>query len=286
VGGSAAQEDKRVERIVQLSKHRFSGKYAVVTGGSRGIGRAVAERLAAEGATIAINHYRDDAEAKACLASLHAISQAEGHGSKPHCDAQADIASESDVKQMIENLVRAWGRLDILINNAGVQAETPGDGFDAKVFERIIAVNIMGQAYCAEHAISQFLKQDGGVIVNTTSVHEIIPKPTYLAYSISKGGIGNLTRTLALEFADRNIRVNAVGPGAVLTSMNDAWRNDPKAKQGVESHIPMGRAAESEEMANVFAFLASDEASYITGQTIFACGGLTLYAEFKQNWSS
>lgn len=117
-------------------------------------------------------------------------------------------------------------------------------------------------------------------------MHEIIPKPGYLAYSISKGGLGNLTRTLALEFADRGIRVNAVGPGAVLTSLNDSWRNDPQARAGVERHIPMGHAATPEEVAPVFAFLASDEAAYITGQTIFACGGLTLYGDFKQNWSS
>jgi glucose 1-dehydrogenase len=275
-----------MEQRVNLSKHRFLNKSAIITGGSRGIGRAVAERLAAEGATVAINHYNDHAEAEACLASLHSISAAEGHGHKDHCNSPADIASEADVKAMMDGLAGRWGHLDVLINNAGIQSETRGEGFDAKTFERIIAVNIMGQAFCAEHAIRHFLKQGSGVIVNTTSVHEIIPKPTYLAYSISKGGIGNLTKTLALEFSDRNIRVNAVGPGAVLTSMNDAWRNDPKAKQGVESHIPMGRAAEADEMANVFAFLASDEASYITGQTIFACGGLTLYGEFKQNWSS
>ena len=272
---------------MSLSRHRFQDKFALVTGGSRGIGRAVAERFAAEGGTVAINHYKDAAEAAETLKRLNHISEAEGHGPKLHRDAPADVAQVADVKAMIDGLVAAWGRLDILINNAGVQAETPGDGFDAATFERIIAVNIMGQAYCAEHAIAHFLtREGGGTVVNTTSVHEIIPKPGFLAYSVSKGGMGNLTRTLALEFADRGVRVNAVGPGAVLTSMNDAWRNDPKAKQGVESHIPMGRAAEPEEMAKVFAFLASDDASYMTGQTLFACGGLTLFGEFKQNWSS
>ena len=269
------------------SRHRFDGKFAVVTGGSRGIGRAVAEAFAAEGGTIAINHYKDEAEAELTLKSLASISQNEGFGAKAHRNAPADVAKVDDVKAMIDQLVVAWGRLDILINNAGIQAETPGDGFDAATFERIIAVNVLGQAYCAEHAIAHFLSRSGGgVIVNTTSVHEIIPKPGFLAYSVSKGGLGNMTRTLALEFADRGIRVNAVGPGAVLTSLNDAWRNDEAAKRSVESHIPMGRAATSEEMAKAFAFLASDDASYITGQTLYACGGLTLYGEFKQNWSS
>jgi glucose 1-dehydrogenase len=122
--------------------------------------------------------------------------------------------------------------------------------------------------------------------VNNSSVHEIIPKPTYLSYSISKGGLENLTRTLALEYADAGIRVNAVGPDAVLTPINRAWIDDPARRAIVEGHIPMGRAAEPSEIAGVFAFLASDEASYITGQTLFACGGITLYAEFRTAWSS
>jgi glucose 1-dehydrogenase len=124
------------------------------------------------------------------------------------------------------------------------------------------------------------------VIINTSSAHEIIPKPGFLAYAISKTGIGALTRTLALEFADRGIRVNAVAPGATLTDMNSSWATDPEKRASVESHIPMGRAARPEEMASVFAFLASDDASYVTGQTIPACGGLTLYADFRDNWST
>ena len=135
--------------------------------------------------------------------------------------------------------------------------------------------------------IRHFLSRPGGgVILNNSSVHEIIPKPKYLPYSISKGGMENLTKSLALEYADRGIRVNAVGPGAVVTPINSAWTANPKARMEVESHIPMGRAASPDEIANVFAFLASDEASYITGQTIFACGGLTLYPEFRVAWSS
>jgi glucose 1-dehydrogenase len=105
-------------------------------------------------------------------------------------------------------------------------------------------------------------------------------------YSISKGGMRNLTRTLALEYAGRGIRVNAVVPGAIVTPINNAWINDPKARAEVESHIPMGRPGTAEEIAGVFAFLASDESSYITGQTLFACGGLTLFPEFRSAWSS
>ncbi len=122
--------------------------------------------------------------------------------------------------------------------------------------------------------------------MNNSSVHEIIPKQKYLPYSISKGGMENMTKTLALEYADRGIRVNAVAPGAIITPINRAWIDDAQARKGVESHIPMGRAGTSGEIAAVFAFLASDDSSYITGQTIFACGGLTLYPEFRSAWSS
>ena len=117
-------------------------------------------------------------------------------------------------------------------------------------------------------------------------MHEIIPKPGFLAYSMSKGGMGNLTKTLALEFAGRGIRVNAVAPGAITTDMNASWKDEAAARRDVESHIPMGYAASAEEIAPVFAFLASDEARYITGQTIHACGGLTLYGDFARNWST
>lgn len=140
---------------------------------------------------------------------------------------------------------------------------------------------------CARDALRHFAtRPGGGIIINTSSVHEIVPKPGYLAYSLSKGGMANLTRTLALEFVDKGVRVNAVAPGATVTDLNRSWAEDPKARAAVESHIPMGRAASAEELAPIYAFLASDEASYITGQTIYACGGLTLYGDFKKNWSS
>ena len=270
-----------------LLSSRLDGRFALITGGSRGIGRAIAERFAAEGAVVAINHYRDAAEAAETLEAVRAVDARHGRPGRPHIVVEADIASPRAIKEMMDGVIGDWKRLDILINNAGIQAATPGDGFDHEALERVIAVNLTGQAYCAEAAIQHFLaRAGGGVIINTTSVHEVIPKPGFLAYSISKGGLGNLTRTLALEFAGRGIRVNAVGPGAVLTSMNDAWRHNPEQKANVESHIPMGRAADPEEIAAVYAFLASDEAAYITGQTIYACGGITLFGDFKQNWAS
>ncbi|MCB5174489.1 glucose 1-dehydrogenase [Microvirga lenta] len=266
---------------------RLKGRFALITGASRGIGRAVAERFAAEGATVAINHVRDAAEAEAALEACRAASNDAGHGERPHALIEADVSSATAVDGMIERAIRGFGRLDILVNNAGIQSETPGEAYDPAVLERIIAVNLLGAAHCARAAIRHFLSRPGGgVVINTSSAHEVIPKPGFLAYSMSKGGLGNLTRTLALEFADRGIRVNGVGPGATLTSLNDAWRNDPARLKSVERHIPMGYAAATEAIAPVFAFLASDEAAYVTGQTLFVDGGLTLYGDFKENWSS
>jgi glucose 1-dehydrogenase len=268
-------------------KPRLGGRFALITGASRGIGRAVAERFAQEGATVAINHVGDADEARVALASVEAASAAAGHGSPRHAIVEADVSSAAAVDAMVERLAADWGRIDILINNAGIQAATPGDGRETAALEAVIAVNLLGAAHCARAAIRHFLSRDGGgAVVNTSSVHEVIPTPGFLAYSMSKGGLGNLTRTLALEFADRGIRVNSVGPGAMLTSMNDSWRNDARLRGEVERHIPQRRAATPEEIAPVFAFLASDEAAYVTGQTLYADGGLTLYGDFKENWAS
>ena len=151
----------------------------------------------------------------------------------------------------------------------------------------MLAVNLRGAFLCAREAIRHFLDTGTpGVIVNMSSVHQLIPKPDYLGYSVSKGGMQNLTRTLALEYAGKGIRVNAIGPGATITPINRAWVDDPVKREMVESHIPMARAGTADEMAGVTCFLASDDAAYITGQTIFVDGGLTLYADFREPWSS
>src|SRR5213076_2625743 len=199
---------------------------------------------------------------------------------------QADVSQEDQVKTMFAKTLEAFGSVDVLVNNAGIQKPFPSHEMETADFDRVIGVNLRGPFLCSREAIRHFLTRGGGVILNNSSVHEIIPKPKYLSYSISKGGMHNLTRTLALEYADRGIRVNAVGPGAIVTPINRAWIDSPKARGEVESHIPMGRAGDPAEIAALFAFLASDEASYITGQTIYACGGLTLYPEFRVAWAS
>jgi glucose 1-dehydrogenase len=266
---------------------KLLGKNVLITGASSGIGEAIAIRFAKEGANVAINYNSGADRAEGVKAKVEQASQADAHSGAKHITVQADIAQENQITQMFATVLKAFGSLDILVNNSGIQKPVPSHELEAADFDRIIAVNLRGAFLCSREALRHFLSRGkGGVIINNSSVHEIIPKPKYLPYSVSKGGMENLTKTLALEYADKGIRVNAVGPGAVVTPINNAWIDDPKARGEVESHIPMGRPAEADEIASVFAFLASDESSYITGQTIFACGGLTLYPEFRVAWSS
>jgi len=266
---------------------RLVGQYALVTGAPQGIGRAIAIRFAEEGATVAINYIGSRATAEDALARVRSASVERGHGEKDHFIVHADIGSEAAIAAMFEAVLARWPRLDCLVNNAGFQKESPSEALDVETYRRIIEVNLTGAVLCAQKALAHFVSRGGGGnIINCSSVHQVVPKPGYLAYSISKGGMASLTRTLALEFAGRGIRVNAVGPGAIDTPINAAWTGDPTRRAAVESHIPLGRVGTAEEIAGVFAFLASDEASYITGQTIYACGGLTLFGEFRENWAS
>jgi glucose 1-dehydrogenase len=244
-------------------------------------------RFAQEGANVAINYNSGADRAESVKKKVaEAGASIRGKNAKD-ITVKGDISDEQQVKSMFKEVLNAFGTLDVLINNSGIQKPVPSHELDMTDFDRIIGVNLRGAFMCSREAIKHFLSRNAkGAIVNNSSVHEIIPKPKYVPYSISKGGMENMTKTLALEYADRGIRVNAVGPGAIVTPINNAWINDPKARGEVESHIPMGRPGEAEEIAVVFAFLASDEASYITGQTLFACGGLTLYPEFRVAWSS
>ncbi len=265
---------------------RLRGKNALITGASSGIGEAIAIRFAQEGANVAINYNSGKDRAEAVRKRVEVAGKAVERGHKS-VTIKADVADEKQVKEMFATALKEFGSLDILVNNSGIQKPAPSDELDMADFDRIIGVNLRGAFMCAREAIHHFLSRKApGVVISNSSVHEIIPKPKYVPYSISKGGMENMTKTLALEYADRGIRVNAVGPGAIVTPINNAWIHDPKARGEVESHIPMGRSGTSEEIAAVFAFLASDDSSYITGQTIFACGGLTLYPEFRIAWSS
>jgi glucose 1-dehydrogenase len=265
----------------------LKGKGVLVTGGTSGIGQAIAVRFAQYGANVAINYLRQPDEAADTEQRVQAcVNRVQQEGVRDVL-VQGDVSQEEDVVRMVDQAVSDLGGLDVLINNAGIQISRPSDELSSQDFDKVLAVNLRGAFLCAREAIRHFLAEDKpGVIINVSSVHQLIPKPDYLGYSTSKGGMQNLTRTLALEFAERGIRVNGIGPGATVTPINRAWIDDPVKREQVESHIPMRRAGTADEMGAVACFLASDDAAYITGQTIFVDGGLTLFPSFREPWSS
>jgi glucose 1-dehydrogenase len=263
------------------------GKNVLVTGGSSGIGQAIAVRFAEHGANVAINYLTNPDEGADTEEQVHAcVAKVQQEGVRDVL-VQGDVSREDDVERMVGEAIGGLGGLDVLINNAGIQISRPSHELDSASFDKVLAVNLRGAFMCAREAIRHFLDEESpGSIVNVSSVHQLIPKPDYLGYSVSKGGMQNLTRTLALEYASRGIRVNGIGPGATITPINRAWVDDPSKRAQVEEHIPMQRAGTSDEMAGVACFLASDDGAYITGQTIFVDGGLTLFPSFLTPWSS
>jgi glucose 1-dehydrogenase len=265
----------------------LKGKNVLVTGGTSGIGQAIAVRFAEHGANVAINYLRTPDEASETEEQVHAcVAKVRQEGVRDVL-VGADVSDEDEVVRMVRDTVEQLGGIDVLVNNAGIQISRPSEELSSADFDRVLAVNLRGAFLCAREAIRHYLA-DGkpGSIVNISSVHQLIPKPNYLGYSVSKGGMQNLTRTLALEYAGRGIRVNAVGPGATITPINRAWVDDPVKAEMVTSHIPIPRPGEADEMAGIVAFLASDDAAYVTGQTIYVDGGLTLFADFREPWSS
>jgi glucose 1-dehydrogenase len=264
----------------------LKGKNVLVTGGTSGIGQAIAVRFAEEGANVAINYRSKPEEAKETDDQVQVCLKKVKQMGVKDVLVQGDVSKEDDVVRMVNETVEKLGGLDILVNNAGIQISKPTEELSSADFDKVLNVNLRGAFLCAREAIKHFLSNGGGSIINISSVHQIIPKPKYLGYSVSKGGMQNLTHTLALEYADKGIRVNGIGPGATITPINRAWVDDPVKSKQVTSHIPMRRAGTSEEMAAVAAFLASDDAAYITGQTLFVDGGLTLFADFSTPWSS
>jgi glucose 1-dehydrogenase len=265
----------------------LKGKNVLITGGSSGIGQAIAVRFAEHGANVAINYLTTPDEAAGTEEQVHAcVNKVQQHGVRDVL-VQGDVSNEDDVTRMVGEAAARLGGLDVIVNNAGIQISRPTEELSSAHFDKVLAVNLRGSFLCARDAIKRFLENEtGGSVINVSSVHQMIPKPNYLGYSVSKGGMMNLTRTLALEYAGRGIRVNGIGPGATITPINRAWVEDPVKAEMVTRHIPMLRAGTADEMAGVACFLASDDAAYITGQTIFVDGGLTLFADFREPWSS
>ena len=265
----------------------LEGRNVLVTGGSSGIGQAIAVRFAEYGANVAINYLRRPEEAADTEEQVQAcVAKVQREGVRDVL-VGADVSNEDEVVRMVAEAVGQLGGIDVLVNNAGIQISRPSNELSSDDFDKVLAVNLRGAFMCAREAIRHWLDEDKpGSIVNVSSVHQLIPKPDYLGYSTSKGGMQNLTRTLALEYAAKGIRVNGVGPGATVTPINRAWIDDPVKRAQVEEHIPMRRAGTADEMAGVTAFLASDDAAYVTGQTLFVDGGLTLFPSFLAPWSS
>lgn len=263
------------------------GKNVLVTGGTSGIGQAMAVRFAEYGANVAINYLQRPGEAADTAEQVHVCMRKVKENGVRDVLVRGDVSREDEVVAMVADTVRQLGSLDVLVNNAGIQVSRPSEELSSADFDKVLAVNLRGAFLCAREAIRSCLDAGTpGVVINVSSVHQRIPKPGYLGYSVSKGGMANLTTTLALEFAARNIRVNGIGPGATVTPINRAWVEDPMKAEQVTSHIPVPRPGTADEMAGVACFLASDDAAYITGQTLYVDGGLTLYADFREPWSS
>lgn len=249
---------------------RFTGKAVLVTGGGSGIGLATALAFAQEGARVAI---ADVSEAH----GREALARAREAG----CELRfipGDVAKESDAARMVEETVRAFGRLDVLFNNAGILVEGPVHELSEKDWDRQMSVNLTGAFLVAKHAVRQMLRQGGGSIVNTGSVDALAGDAEAPAYSASKGGIAMLTRSMALAYATHGIRVNAVCPGWVETRMfgqeaesHGVSLSDYRERAGAQH--PIGRVGRPEEIADVVLFLASEDASYVTGALVVADGG-------------
>jgi glucose 1-dehydrogenase len=250
----------------------LEGKRVLITGAATGIGRATALRLAGEGALIAINFFEESDAAESLLEEISALKR-----ESTHILAPANVADEDEVDALFANVVEAFGGLDVLVNNAERRVfDQPHEAHIAD-FDRVMAVNLRGAFLCAQAAIQHFLDAGhAGIVVNVSSIHEIVPQQEAIAFMMSKAGLGGMTRTLALRYAADGIRVNAVGPGAIRTGMHDEFASDIAALRAMERAIPAGRLGGPEEAAAAVAFLASDEASYITGQTLFVDGGLMI----------
>ncbi len=248
---------------------RLKDKVALVTGASSGIGKAIATRFAVEGAHVGVNYLPGGnraAEAEALAASL----------ATPSLAVPGDVSQRADVERMVADTVARFGRLDIAVNNAGIETRKPFLDVTDEEWNRVIAVNLFGVFLVTQAAARHMVKQGGGgKIVNISSVHEDIPFPQYTAYCASKGGVRMMMRNLAIELAPARINVNNIAPGAIATPINQAVLNDPEAAKNAISEIPWGRFGKPEEVAAVAVFLAGDEAEYVTGSTYYVDGGLT-----------
>jgi glucose 1-dehydrogenase len=257
------QSPKTEEAFMSLKN-----KVAIVTGGNSGIGKAIVFELARQGASITIDFVShpdatDELEKQVAALGDQSIG------------VDADVSQVADLERLVGATVNAFGRLDIMVNNAGVETRTSILDTSEEQYEKVLRINLKSAFFGTQLAAKQMIKQGGGGrIINVTSVHEDWPMPGNTAYCLSKGGMRMLTRTAGVELAPHNILVVGVGPGAVATPINLSTMQDPAAMKRLDSAIPLGRMAQPEEIASVVAFLAGSGASYVTATTVFADGGI------------
>ncbi|XHR30068.1 MAG: SDR family NAD(P)-dependent oxidoreductase [Chthoniobacteraceae bacterium] len=246
----------------------LKGKVAIVTGGNSGIGMAITLELARQGANIVIDYVAHPEAAEALEQQVAALGdQAIG--------VDADVSKVADLQKLVDAAVQKFGRVDIMVNNAGVETRTSVLDTTEEQYEKVLEINLKSAFFGTQLAARQMIQQGGGGrIINITSVHEDWPMPGNTAYCLSKGGMRMLTRTAGVELATHNILVVGVGPGAVATPINLSTMKDPALMKHLDAAIPLGRMAKPEEIASVVAFLAGDGASYMTATTVFADGGM------------
>ncbi len=251
-----------------MSELRLSGKAALVTGSSQGIGAAVAVRLAQEGADVVVNYHSHPEEANEVVKQVAAAgrrSQAIG----------ADLGRVDEVRRLVQESVRALGRLDLLVNNAGVEKRADFWEVSEADYDLVLNVNLKG-VFFATQAFARHLMETKrpGKVINMSSVHEELPFPHFAPYCLSKGGLKMLTRDLAIELAPFGITINSIAPGAIETPINSKLLHDPAKLKALLDNIPLNRLGKPKDVAGIVAFLASSDADYITGTTVFADGGL------------
>ena len=246
----------------------LTNKVAIVTGGNSGIGKAIVLELAKQGASVVIDYVSHPEATDALTAQMTALGEAV-------IGVQADVSKLPDLQRLIASAIEKFGRLDVMVNNAGVESRTSILDTTEDQYEKVMDINLKSAFFGTQFAAQQMIKQGGGGrVINVTSIHEDWPMPGNTAYCLSKGGMRMLTRTAGVELAPHNILVVGVAPGAVATPINLGTMNDPALMQKLDAAIPLGRMAKPEEIANVVAFLASDAASYITATTIITDGGM------------
>lgn len=253
---------------------KLANKRALVTGSSSGIGQAIAIALANAGARVAVNYRssHDGAEK-----TRQQIESAGGEA----LVIQADVSNADEVAAMFQQIDDAWGGVDIVINNAGIDGKRGLTWeIDPDQWIKVIGVNLYGAFYTARQALKRMVAQESGVVVSITSVHEKIPWSRYSAYTASKAAVSMMTKSLALEVADKGVRVLCLAPGAIKTDINRTVWEDPEKLAELKEKIPMKRMGEVDEIARMVVVLVSDAGSYVSGTTVFADGGMTDYPSF------